>query len=644
MTPFRPRRPTRGGLAEMLVVLGLAALLSIFRVSAPDRLLEGLERAALDLRFVVRGAAAPGEGAIIVGIDEPTVARFGTLTPLRAALVQVLQRLEHAEPAAIAIDLLLVDPTAADAQLAAAFGASRAVILAVAATAGSATAESLPPELAAAIGRSAVPLVIRPAGLAGASEAPPPPRILFPLPRLIGSAMLGHANIREAPDRLARELPLALRLPDGQYLPALPLAAAWVALGPAPPGLVLELGREVRLGSRVIPTDPQSQVLLNHYGGSGTLPQVSFLDVLEGRVEPGRIRGRAVFIGSTAESLRDEFATPFGPDVAGVEVLATAYLNFLHGDFLERGPRTAAASVALALGFALLGAGAMRLRGTIAPLLAALLVILLALAALQAGFAAARLWLDATGVLGAAILALGVSGYLRYRREKAEADQLERERDNLSYYVAPSLAATLAEGARPDFDGREQMVTVLFVDLEGYTGLVERLPPSVVAEFLRHFHAHVERIASRANAAVVGYMGDGSMIVFGLPDPAPGDAAAALACAAALVAEPFETGTPLIAPRDVRARVSLHTGPVALAILGGERQGHLTVTGDTVNVAARLQEVAKASKVALVASREVLEAAGAEHAAAFRFLASDALRGRQRPIEIWTPEVRPAGA
>jgi adenylate cyclase len=64
-------------------------------------------------------------------------------------------------------------------------------------------------------------------------------------------------------------------------------------------------------------------VLLNHYGGPGTLRTVSLGALLAGDVEPDLVRGRAVFIGAGAESLRDMFATPYAPDVMGVEVLAT---------------------------------------------------------------------------------------------------------------------------------------------------------------------------------------------------------------------------------------------------------------------------------------------------------------------------------
>lgn len=620
--------PARTGGAAALAVLGLALALALYRVSGGERLLDGVERAALDLRFVLRGPVAPaGEpGATIIAIDEAAVQRIGTGAPLRAALAGILGRIAAAGPAVIAIDLLLADPTAADRRLAAALAAAGPVLLAAAAAQEGPEATPATPEQAAALARSAVPVVV----LRDGAPLPEPRTLILPRPPLVDAALIGHANLRQSPDRLARGLPVALRLAGGGWLPALPLAAARRAAGG--PVLVLRPGESVAIGGETTATDAAGEVILNHYGPAGTIPRIALLDIEAGRADPALLAGRAVFIGATAESLRDVFATPFGADVPGVEVLASAYLNFREGRFLRRDGTTALATAGLALLLALGGILCMRLPGTVLPVLAGAGLLLLSLALAQAAFALGHAWLDATAMTGSALVGLALPGWLRYRR-------LARERDNLSYYVAPSLASVLAAGARPAIEGREQVVTVLFADLAGYTTLAERLPPAEVAAFLRRLHAHVERIATGANAATVGYMGDGTMIVFGLPDPGPGDARAALACAAALVAEPVETGTARIAPEEVRFRVSLHTGPVAIAVLGGERQGHITVTGDTVNVAARLQEAAKQHGVRLVASRAVLDAAGPEAEAGFRPLARDALRGRRRPVEIWTPRV-----
>jgi adenylate cyclase len=244
---------------------------------------------------------------------------------------------------------------------------------------------------------------------------------------------------------------------------------------------------------------------------------------------------------------------------------------------------------------------------------------------LQLCFNGAGLWLDGIAVLGALVIGSAAGGWSRLSRE-------HRGRGNLARYVSPSLAGLLSETARPAFDGREQEAGILFVDVAGYSGMVERESPAAIAAFLRELHALFEEAAERHGGVIVDFQGDGALMVFGLPDPSCDDAANALACAEALLAGRDRVQAEfLFGP--VALRVSVHCGPVACAVLGGRRHAQVSVTGDAVNVTSRLQEVAKARGVALVATRAALDAAGSDHG--MRPLGSEPLRGRRGEVEIW---------
>jgi adenylate cyclase len=198
----------------------------------------------------------------------------------------------------------------------------------------------------------------------------------------------------------------------------------------------------------------------------------------------------------------------------------------------------------------------------------------------------------------------------------------------------------LSEHAAPSFDGREQNVGILFVDVAGYSGMVETERPAEVAEFLRALHRLFEEAAERHRGVIVDFQGDGALLVFGLPEPGPDDARNALACGASLLEGRGSVRGPFLrAP--IGLRVSVHWGPVAVGILGGRRQGKVSVTGDAVNVTARLQEIAKAHGVPFVATRAALDAAGMAPGAAawdtsgFRPIATEPQRGRRGDVEIW---------
>lgn len=613
-------RLVRGGAAALVCAMIVALLL--WRWAGVDPVGARLEGALLDLRFRLRGPLPPPESAVIVAVDEAALDRIGAYQPLRAALARALTAIAAAEPRVIALDILFVDPTGADSALALAIRDAAPVLLAVGTTGPAQGPEARSAEQALALERSALPVVI------GRAPAPEP-RLVLPNARLAGAGLLAHVNVAPDDGGAVRSVPLAEPLGDGRLLPSMALAAARFGLDAGRSELVHWAGGPYSVGDRKVVPDDVGRLVLDHYGPAGAIRTVGLLALLDGRVAPEALAGRMVFIGSTAPSLRDAFATPFGSSVAGVEVLATAAANIVDGRAVEAGPRAFAITALLGLTAGLTTFAAFGIRRMALALAVGTACWLVALGALQAAFAGAALWLDAVSVIGALIIATLIGGWLRMRREN-------RGRENLSHYVAPSLVRQLSEQALPSFDGHEQQIGILFVDVAGYSTMAETGRPAEIADFLRSLHAFFEEAAERHHGVIVDFQGDGALLVFGLPEPSPdrgrADAANALACGATLIAERRKVHAPLL-DGPIGLRVSVHWGSVAIGILGGRRHAKVSVSGDAVNVASRLQEVAKAHGAPFVATRAVLDAAGG--APGFRRIASEPLRGRRGAVEIW---------
>src|SRR6266404_3380469 len=186
-----------------------------------------------------------------------------------------------------------------------------------------------------------------------------------------------------------------------------------------------------------------------------------------------------------------------------------------------------------------------------------------------------------------------------------------RRRANLTRYFPAEIAGQLAEsGLMALREGRRQVVAVMFVDIRGFTRRAETMDPAATGRLLADFRRFVVATATRHEGVVDKFVGDSAMLVFGLPSPRPDDARRALNCALALLA-----GTPGGWARDLETTqaieigIGLHAGDAFCGAVGDEARLEFTVLGDTVNVAARLQQETKAVGLRLVVSRNLLAAA-----------------------------------
>jgi len=617
------------------VALLAGGLVSFARPAADGRILAALEDASIDWRFGLRGPRPPPAEVVIVALDDATLAGLGRFPVPRRRIAEAIDRLVDFEAGQIGIDLLLVEAegepgSAGDAALLAALRRADRPVLAVAGVfqGGPPGAQAIETLRAAAL-----PIVLR-TGRQVPGEAPPPLDFLVPVADLRAVAQLGHVNLATSAGGMLRRMPLALPLGDLQ-VPALPLVLAANRLLVGRNDIVLDLGRAVRLGPRQVPTGAGNAIEINHYGPRGSVPTYSLLDLLQGRIDRDRVAGRTVLIGSTATGFGDTFITPFSRDVPGVEVLASVFGNLLRQDALIRDRSIEGIGILASVGLALLAFLAANLR--LLGLSIAAFGILLTGWATVVQFVFNNWNLALPGIepaLAAVIVALFVYA-ARMRAQRLRSQVLARERANLAEMHAPAIADAVASGDRALFDDRPLQAAVLFVDVVGYTGRSERLGPDGTARFLRHLHETIEAAASAQGGIVTQFIGDGAMLVFGLPQSRPTDAAAALACARDLLAA---TGLPMEG-EPVRLRIGIHFGPVVATRLGGRRHRQISVAGDTVNVASRLEQLARGLETRLAVSDALVNAAResgrGDLLTGLERIQAMPLRGRLMPVVVW---------
>lgn len=236
-------------------------------------------------------------------------------------------------------------------------------------------------------------------------------------------------------------------------------------------------------------------------------------------------------------------------------------------------------------------------------------------------------------------LSAAVARSRRLVRQQASA---ERDRANLSRYFSPKLVDELAHHGAKIGETRRREVVVLFADLAGFTTFAAEQPPDRVIELLREYHRRVSHEVFAHDGALDEYLGDGVMATFGNPEASPSDTTNALRCGRRVVAEVEAWSRERVkgGGSPVTVRVGVHRGPVVIGNVG-EEQLQFAVVGDAVNVASRLQELAKRLGASLVVSDEVVACARTESGfdvadlEGLRDGGEHELRGRAEPVRVW---------
>ena len=242
-------------------------------------------------------------------------------------------------------------------------------------------------------------------------------------------------------------------------------------------------------------------------------------------------------------------------------------------------------------------------------------------------------------ILAASTLALAICAW-HARRALLDAVKEASARKQLSRHFAKPILDKLLAAQSAGAHLENARAAIMFVDVCGFTRFAERTAPEHLAAFLGLFRARTLEVVARHEGVVDKFIGDGVLIVFGLPSPRDDDALRAIRCALELrqALESWRAVDPLAS--RVQFGIGLHWGEVIFGLVGNEDRVEFAVLGDTVNVAARLQQLANSAPGDTLASFEVVAAAGLTPEACGKLLPAQPVRGRDgvvRPIRLARP-------
>ncbi len=204
----------------------------------------------------------------------------------------------------------------------------------------------------------------------------------------------------------------------------------------------------------------------------------------------------------------------------------------------------------------------------------------------------------------------------------------------LERYVSKPLADTILRRENHlQLGGEEKEVTILFCDIRRFTSLAERLPPAQVVELLNAYFARMIQVVGDHEGMVDKLMGDSVMALFGAPQSQGDDPLRAVRCAVDMQ-QAVRRFNQQRASQDLpplEMGIGINTGLVIAGNIGSATRMEYTVIGDSVNIAARLQGLARPGEI-LVSEATYRAIAGLVVA---EELAPTELKGKRIPVAIY---------
>ena len=323
----------------------------------------------------------------------------------------------------------------------------------------------------------------------------------------------------------------------------------------------------------------------------------------------------------------------YGPNYAGVYIVANQLENLLRDDFVRPAPlwlNLLSSLLFIALGVLCF----FRVRSIVMSVTMLTALCLAAFSVMYQVYARLDIWLVYAHPMAFLMMFYAVGYTVRYVR----AEQLRQQlRFAFGKYVSPVVMSNLEKNPEEalGLKGQRREVTLLFCDIRGFTTFSENNPPEVVQQFLSPYFAIMNRIIRVDYQGTISkLMGDAIMAYWGFPvekqDHAYLAVSAALAMKEALIAWQADPDKP-----PLNIGIGLNTGEVMIGNIGSEDFLDFTVIGDAVNLASRLEGLNKEFGTNIIISESTYLLV--KDRVEVRSLGEVKVKGKEQAIRIYEP-------
>lgn len=358
-----------------------------------------------------------------------------------------------------------------------------------------------------------------------------------------------------------------------------------------------------------------------------------YAKILEGKPLP-ELRGKTIFIGSTATGIHDIRPTSVSEHFPGLYMLATAYDNLKNGKQLHR----ISSRWLIPLGILPIFLSYLLLKKKLYasyPMASMLLVV--AIATIIAYMISHRLatqayMLPVNSMTSAAVIVTFVGALIQYFEERRSR---EHTIAMFGRFLDPRVVNNLVDEGLSEsaLKARSVDLTILFSDIRGFTTLSETRAPQEILTLLNAYFSKQVAVIFKYQGTHDKFIGDAIMAFWGAPLPDPNHAANAVAAALDMSDAVDEFKKELNLP-DFEIGIGIHSGPAVVGMLGSDQRLEYTAIGDTINTGSRLEGLTKGISRILV-SESTRKACGDR----FEFVPKGSfnVKGRSEAVIVYEP-------
>jgi class 3 adenylate cyclase len=404
-------------------------------------------------------------------------------------------------------------------------------------------------------------------------------------------------------------------------------------------------------GHRVPYSDAASGTFLIGHWSPEPAQHISAADVLSGNTKPTQFQNKLVLIGQSSDAARDQDFTPLfrvaGQDgrrerIGGTALHAAAIETLLEGDAI----RTVTLWTQRIFNLLLLTAATWifsRVRLRMAFACAALFMVSVYVLA-QTLFSYFHLWLPYLATEMGIVAAFPCGVAWQYVKANLLRSETEKQRSELmglfSRYVDPQVAHTIwLRRDEVSLQGDERMATVLFSDIRNFTGITAGKPSKLVLHWLNRYFTAMDEVIREYGGFLNKFIGDGLLVVYGIPlsQGEDHDACQALQTALSMLEKVKELNACRHEEEDcpeLKIGIGIHTGSLTCGSVGSMQRLEYSVIGETVNLASRLESLNKQFHTEIILSENTYERVK-DKFPTLRPLGATAVRGFAGPVTVY---------